>query len=168
MDDWDLTELNPEWDSEETGEDTGGEAHLRGPPPPLLPSHQPHLQPHHQLHLQPHFLHLPHRRPLHVGRFSPSSSSDMAPSLDDSIESGPLSELQSEDEVWSSSGGDSRMGELPRPQNRASPLDCARSGQPLILQLLEDIQHQDHNHPDIWSKIEVRNHLSCCRGTIMR
>lgn len=89
------------------------------------------------------------------GRFS-SSSSDLAPSLDESIESGPLSDLLSDDEgSWSRP--ESRRVESCVSQPRASRmmLQCT----PLIQQLLEDIQHQE-NYQDIWGKLEVRSCLS--------
>ncbi|KAL0169741.1 hypothetical protein M9458_034337 [Cirrhinus mrigala] len=63
VDDWELTEVNPDWESSND----------------LLLLH-------------------PYKKPSRVGRFSPTSSSDVAPSIDDSIESGPLSDLLSEDE----------------------------------------------------------------------
>uniref|UniRef100_A0A4W5MX67 A kinase (PRKA) anchor protein 6 n=1 Tax=Hucho hucho TaxID=62062 RepID=A0A4W5MX67_9TELE len=117
-------------------------------------------------------------RPFRVGmgRFSPTSSSDMAPSLDESLESGPLSDLLSEDEAWSSeesrmrdnnrgwSSGETRgssTGSRRRDSNRL-PLQPTTATmaphietqcKPLIQQLLDDIQHHD-NHPDIWGKIE--------------
>uniref|UniRef100_A0A3Q1BEA7 A-kinase anchor protein 6 n=1 Tax=Amphiprion ocellaris TaxID=80972 RepID=A0A3Q1BEA7_AMPOC len=72
-------------------------------------------------------------------RFSPSSSSDAAPSLDGSIESGRLSELQSEEEEG---------------QPTAPPVD-GRGCSGLVQRLLEDIQSQD-KEPDVWRKIEVK------------
>ncbi|KAL6477742.1 hypothetical protein MHYP_G00135770 [Metynnis hypsauchen] len=114
VDDWELTEANPEWDS------------------------CPHL-------LRPRA----YKKHFPGGCFS-SSSSDVAPSLDESIESGPLSDLLSEDEGgWSRP--ESRRAERYGSQPKASRivLECT----PLIQQLLEDIQHQD-NYQDIWGKIE--------------
>ncbi|KAI4889198.1 hypothetical protein NFI96_012964 [Prochilodus magdalenae] len=114
VDDWELTEANPEWD-------TG-------------------------LHLFPP---QSYKKQFPGGRFS-SSSSDVAPSLDESIESGPLSDLLSEDE-----GGWSRPESRRAERNSVQPtaprmvLECT----PLIQQLLEDIQHQE-NYQDIWGKIE--------------
>uniref|UniRef100_A0A671VXA7 A kinase (PRKA) anchor protein 6 n=1 Tax=Sparus aurata TaxID=8175 RepID=A0A671VXA7_SPAAU len=103
VDDWELTELNTDWD-------------------------------------------LPYRRNL-LSRFSPSSSSDIAPSsLDGSIESGPLSDLQSEDEEGR------RSAEVRRPQLMA-PLVDGRGGASLVQQLLEDVQSQDRD-PDVWRKME--------------
>uniref|UniRef100_A0A665XA87 A kinase (PRKA) anchor protein 6 n=1 Tax=Echeneis naucrates TaxID=173247 RepID=A0A665XA87_ECHNA len=102
VDDWDLTELNPDWD-------------------------------------------LPYRRNL-VSRFSPTSSSDIAPSVGESIESGPLSDLQSEEDDEGRRSSDSNT------QPTAPPMD-GRGGVSLVQQLLEDIQSQDKD-PDIWKKIE--------------
>uniref|UniRef100_UPI003AAD7576 A-kinase anchor protein 6-like n=1 Tax=Centroberyx gerrardi TaxID=166262 RepID=UPI003AAD7576 len=107
VDDWELTELNADWD-------------LR----PQLPFRRNH------------FL---------VGRFSPTSSSDIAPSLDESIESGPLSDLQSSEEEGRSSA---ELGQ----RLTAPPVD-GRGGATLVQQLLQDIQQQDKD-PDIWKKIE--------------
>ncbi|CAB1335441.1 unnamed protein product, partial [Coregonus sp. 'balchen'] len=156
VDDWELTEVNSDWEGEGPG----------SPQPPL----------------GFHALQHPYKRPFRVGmgRFSPTSSSDMAPSLDESIESGPLSDLLSEDEAWSSresrmrdnnrgwSSGETRgssTGSRRRDANRSLPLQpttttpttmaphIERQCKPLIQQLLDDIQHHD-NHPDIWGKIE--------------
>ncbi|KAF7642438.1 hypothetical protein LDENG_00257870, partial [Lucifuga dentata] len=119
VDDWDLTELNPDWDTGESGDD------VPSPLPPLLP------------YRQNHFL---------VSRFSSSSSSDIAPSLDESIESGPLSDLQSEE--------DERLRSANcRPQLTA-PLVAGRGAASLIQQLHEDVQSQDKD-PDVWRKMEV-------------
>ncbi|XP_071221607.1 A-kinase anchor protein 6-like [Salvelinus alpinus] len=149
VDDWELTEVNSDWEGDGPGS-----------PNPTVGLQQPY------------------KRPFRVGmgRFSPTSSSDMAPSLDESLESGPLSDLLSEDEAWSS--GESRMrdnnrgwssgetrgsstGSRRRDSNRL-PLQPTTTTmaphietqcKPLIQQLQDDIQHHD-NHPDIWGKIE--------------
>eukprot|EP00063_Salmo_salar_P091830 XP_014066665.1 PREDICTED: A-kinase anchor protein 6-like isoform X2 [Salmo salar] len=147
VDDWELTEVNSDWEGE-------------GPGSPQPPLGFDALQP-------------PYKRPFHVGMgyFSPTSSSDMAPTLDESIESGPLSDLLSEDEAWSSresrkrdnnrgwSSGETRV----RDTNRSLALHPATTTtmaphietqcKPFIQQLLDDIQHHD-NHPDIRGKIE--------------
>ena len=81
-----------------------------------------------------------------VNRFSPTSSSDIAPSLDESIESGPFSDLQSEDDEGRKSADKSL-------QLTAPPVDEHRCAS-LVQQLLEDIQNQDKD-PNIWRKIEV-------------
>lgn len=88
---------------------------------------------------------LPYRRNL-VSRLSTTSSSDIAPSLDESIESGPLSDLQSEED-------ESRRSADRRLQLTAPSVDV-RGGAFLVHQLLEDIQSQDKD-PDVWKKIEV-------------
>lgn len=88
---------------------------------------------------------LPYRRNL-ISRFSSSSSSDVAPSLDESIESGPLSDLQSDEDEGRRSA-DRRL-------NLTAPLVDGRGGASLVHQLLEDIKSQDKD-PDVWSKIEV-------------
>ncbi|KAI3367782.1 hypothetical protein L3Q82_026215 [Scortum barcoo] len=116
VDDWDLTELNPDWDLGESGDD------FPSPLPPLLP----------------------YRRNL-VSRFSSTSSSDIAPSLDESIESGPLSDLQSEEDEGRRSAG--------RPPLLTAPPVEVRGTASLVQQLLEDIQSQDKD-PDVWRKIE--------------
>uniref|UniRef100_A0A3B4U7J0 A kinase (PRKA) anchor protein 6 n=1 Tax=Seriola dumerili TaxID=41447 RepID=A0A3B4U7J0_SERDU len=109
VDDWDLTELNPDWDVGDT-----------------------------------HILSL-HVRNL-VSRFSPTSSSDIAPSVGESIESGPLSDLQSEDDDEGRRSADIHL-------QPTAPLVDGRGGASLVHQLLEDIQSQDKD-PDIWRKIE--------------
>ncbi|XP_042185864.1 A-kinase anchor protein 6-like isoform X2 [Oncorhynchus tshawytscha] len=152
VDDWELTEVNSDWEGE-------------GPGSPNPTLGLPNLQ-------------QPYKRPFRVGmgHFSPTSSSDMAPSLDESLESGPLSDLLSEDEAWSS--GESRMRDNNRGwssgETRGSSTGSRRGDsnrlllqptttsmaphietqcKPLIQQLQDDIQHHD-NHPDIWGKIE--------------
>ncbi|KAL0968973.1 hypothetical protein UPYG_G00220710 [Umbra pygmaea] len=147
VDDWELTEVNSDWECE-------------GPGSPAL-----NLQ-------------HPQKRPVRVGlgRFSPTSSSDIAPSLDESIESGPLSDLLSEDEAWSSGGsrrdvnrgwssgetrgsstGSRRTGTntfpLQPPTSTNTAIHIDSQCQPFIQKLLDDIQHHD-NHPGIWAKIE--------------
>ncbi|XP_067312064.1 A-kinase anchor protein 6 isoform X2 [Pseudorasbora parva] len=115
VDDWDLTEVNPDWESSTD----------------LLLLH-------------------PYKKPSRAGRFSPTSSSDVAPSLDDSIESGPLSDLLSEDEmVRSTPESRGRNVSTGRPITPKIMFQCT----PLIQQLLADIQHQDNYH-DVWAKIE--------------
>nr|XP_020508379.1 A-kinase anchor protein 6 [Labrus bergylta] len=126
VDDWDLTELNQDWDvgESEDNRNSGGESG------DSIPLHLPPL--------------LPYRRNL-VSRFSPTSSSDIAPSLDESIESGLLSDLQSEEE-------EGRRSADGCPQLTAPPVDV-REGVSLVHQLLVDIQRQDRD-PDVWRKIE--------------
>ncbi|KAF0044245.1 hypothetical protein F2P81_003403 [Scophthalmus maximus] len=128
VDDWDLTEPNAaDWDN------VGESADDDPSPPPLLP---------------------PYRRNP-VGRFSPASSSDIAPSVGESIESGPLSELQSEE--------DEGRGSASRDRQQAAPLVDGRGGASLVVQqLLEDIQSRDKD-PDVWGKIE---HLDTVLSTL--
>lgn len=124
VDDWDLTELNAEWDGLESG-DNGSSLGESVDDPSPLPTQQ-----------------LLFRRQLFPRRFSPSSSSDMAPSsLDESLESGRLSELQSEDE-----GPAVNRGVTGPPVDRAG-----RTA--LVQKLLEHIQRQDQD-PLVWTKIE--------------
>uniref|UniRef100_UPI0037E78154 A-kinase anchor protein 6 n=1 Tax=Semicossyphus pulcher TaxID=241346 RepID=UPI0037E78154 len=126
VDDWDLTELNQDWDVGESGDNVNSV----GESGDDVPSHLPPL--------------LPYRRNL-VSRFSPTSSSDIAPSLDESIESGPLSDLQSEED-------EGRRSADRRLQLTTPPVDV-RGGATLVYQLLEEIQSQDRD-PDVWRKIE--------------
>ncbi|XP_028422097.1 A-kinase anchor protein 6 [Perca flavescens] len=121
VDDWDLTELNPDWEVGESDERESGDD---------MPSLLPPL--------------LPYRRNL-VSRFSSTSSSDIALSLDESIESGPLSDLQSEED-------EGRRSAERRLQLTAPPVDM-RGGASLVHQLLEDIQSQNKD-PAIWEKLE--------------
>ncbi|XP_049918156.1 A-kinase anchor protein 6 [Epinephelus moara] len=126
VDDWDLTELNPDWDVGESADNMSSIGESGDDMPSLLPPL------------------LPYRRNL-VSRFSSTSSSDIAPSLDESIESGPLSDLQSEED-------EGRRSADRRLQLITPPVDM-RGGASLVHQLLEDIQNQD-NDPAIWKKIE--------------
>ncbi|GLD47542.1 A-kinase anchor protein 6 [Lates japonicus] len=123
VDDWDLTELNPDWDVGDNVSSVGESGDdIPSPLPPLLP----------------------YRRNL-VSRFSSTSSSDIAPSVGESIESGPLSDVQSEeDEGQRSTDCHLRL---------TAPLADGRGRVSLVQQLLEDIQSQDKD-PDIWKKIE--------------
>ncbi len=117
VDDWELTEVNPDWESSND----------------LLLLH-------------------PYKKPSRAGRFSPTSSSDVAPSLDDSIESGPLSDLLSEDEGARSTPESRGRNISGRPSAPKMMFQCT----PLIQQLLADIQHQENYH-DVWAKLEVRD-----------
>lgn len=90
------------------------------------------------------------------GRVSPSSSSDIASSLGESIESGPLSDILSDEELCMPlSGMKKYMGEK---SERASSSEKNESHSAtksaLIQKLMQDIQHQD-NYEAIWEKIEV-------------
>ncbi|XP_016311336.1 A-kinase anchor protein 6-like [Sinocyclocheilus anshuiensis] len=115
VDDWELTEVNPDWESNND----------------LLLLHS-------------------YKKPSRAGRFSPTSSSDVAPSLDESIESGPLSDLFSEDE-----------GARSTPESRGRNISAGRPNAPKMMfqctpsiqQLLADIQHQENYH-DVWANLE--------------
>lgn len=115
VDDWELTEANPEWETNTNS----------------LPcrSSKKHSQ---------------------TGRFS-SSSSDIAPSIGESIESGPLSDLLSEDEGRWSAPKSQRIQKI---SNQSEASRMVMNCTPLIQQLLEDIQHHE-NYQDIWGKLEV-------------
>uniref|UniRef100_A0A7N4PQS2 A-kinase anchoring protein 6 n=1 Tax=Sarcophilus harrisii TaxID=9305 RepID=A0A7N4PQS2_SARHA len=93
-----------------------------------------------------------HRR---LGRISPSSSSDIASSLGESIESGPLSDILSDEELCMSTSGIKKYraekSEI-APSSKKNE-NSASNKTALIQQLMEDIQHQD-NYETIWEKIE--------------
>ncbi|XP_051503105.1 A-kinase anchor protein 6-like [Myxocyprinus asiaticus] len=113
VDDWELTEVNPEWENSSD------------------------------------LLHHSYKKPFAAGRFSPASSSDVAPSVDESIESGPLSDLLSEDEGARCTPESRRNIIAGWPSAPKMMFQCT----PMIQQLLEDIQHQE-NYQDVWGKIE--------------
>lgn len=146
VDDWDLTEaVNQDWEgaSSSGGSSSGGGICGSCSPQPSLLSA------------------LCYKKP-YLGRLSPTSSSDIAPSsMDESIESGPLSDLLSEDEVgWgapmekSSSTRRRRSGVRGRFATPSPAPSLEAQCKPVIQHLLEDIQHQD-NYQEIWGKIEV-------------
>lgn len=90
---------------------------------------------------------------------SPTSSSDIAPSLDESIESGPLSDILSEDELPIQQPKTERCAKEKVQKGWVEPASCDAddpnlSKLALIQQLLEDIHHQE-NYEAIWEKIEV-------------
>lgn len=93
-----------------------------------------------------------HRR---LGRASPSSSSDIASSLGESVESGPLSDLLSDEESSMSLSGlkkyISQKSEGASSTEKNESHSAAKSA--LIQKLMQDIQHQD-NYEAIWEKIE--------------
>ncbi|XP_074853652.1 A-kinase anchor protein 6 [Carettochelys insculpta] len=98
------------------------------------------------------------RKHKKLGRVSPSSSSDIVSSLGDSIESGPLSEILSDEELCVPTScikkyADDKSGKPvviePSEKNEIS----ASNKSALIQQLMQDIQHQD-NYETIWEKIE--------------
>ncbi|NWU94751.1 AKAP6 protein, partial [Upupa epops] len=93
-----------------------------------------------------------------TGRVSPSSSSDIVSSIGDSIESGPLSDILSDEDlsmpvscikryIEEKSG---RTAVVQPSENETS----ASNKSALIHQLMQDIQHQE-NYEAIWEKIEA-------------
>ncbi|XP_067848272.1 A-kinase anchor protein 6 [Heptranchias perlo] len=95
---------------------------------------------------------------LETGTISPTSSSDIAPSLDDSIESGPLSDILSDDEssIPETASKHNTIPQFPRhwvTQIPKNALDSATPKSTLVQQLQEDIQ-QKQNNRDVWEKIE--------------
>lgn len=94
-----------------------------------------------------------------MGRISPSSSSDIVSSLGDSIESGPLSDILSDEDLCmpvscikkyiDDKSGRTAVTQLTENETSASNKSA------LIHQLMQDIQHQE-NYETIWEKIEVR------------
>lgn len=93
------------------------------------------------------------------GRISPSSSSDIVSSLGDSIESGPLSDILSDEDLCMPVScikkyieeKSERTAATQFTRNETSPSNKSA----LIHQLMQDIQHQE-NYETIWEKIEVR------------
>ncbi|XP_068873884.1 A-kinase anchor protein 6 isoform X2 [Aphelocoma coerulescens] len=91
------------------------------------------------------------------GRISPSSSSDIVSSLGDSIESGPLSDILSDEDLCMPSScikkyideKSERTAATQLTGNETSPSNKSA----LIHQLMQDIQHQE-NYETIWEKIE--------------
>ncbi|XP_007936722.1 A-kinase anchor protein 6 [Orycteropus afer afer] len=90
-----------------------------------------------------------------LGRVSPSSSSDIASSLGESIESGPLSDILSDEDFCLPLSGIKKFND--EKSERASSLEKNESHSTtksaLIQKLMQDIQHQD-NYEAIWEKIE--------------
>lgn len=86
----------------------------------------------------------PYRRNL--SHFSSASSSDFGPSLDGSVESGPLSDLQSDEDEGRRSAD--------RYLQVAAPPLARRGGASVAAQLLEDVQSRDPD-PDVWRRMEV-------------
>uniref|UniRef100_A0A8D2M4L9 A-kinase anchoring protein 6 n=1 Tax=Zonotrichia albicollis TaxID=44394 RepID=A0A8D2M4L9_ZONAL len=91
------------------------------------------------------------------GRISPSSSSDIVSSLGDSIESGPLSDILSDEDLCMPVScikkyieeKSERTAATQPTGNETSPSNKSA----LIHQLMQDIQHQE-NYEAIWEKIE--------------
>lgn len=92
-----------------------------------------------------------------LGRVSPSSSSDIASSLGESMESGPLSDILSDEELCMPLSGMKKY--IDEKSERAASSEKKESHSAtksaLIQKLMQDIQHQD-NYEAIWEKIEVR------------
>ncbi|XP_042300769.1 A-kinase anchor protein 6 isoform X2 [Sceloporus undulatus] len=93
-----------------------------------------------------------------LGRVSPSSSSDIISSIGDSIESGPLSDILSDEELCTSASSikkylETRPGKPSVTQSSDKNEICTTNKSKLIQQLLQDIQHQD-NYEIIWEKME--------------
>lgn len=93
------------------------------------------------------------------GRISPSSSSDIVSSLGDSIESGPLSDILSDEDLCMPASCIKKYIEE-KPERTASTQPAGNETSPsnksaLIQQLMQDIQHQE-NYEAVWEKIEVR------------
>uniref|UniRef100_A0A8C9JSL6 A-kinase anchor protein 6 n=1 Tax=Panthera tigris altaica TaxID=74533 RepID=A0A8C9JSL6_PANTA len=90
-----------------------------------------------------------------LGRVSPSSSSDIASSLGESMESGPLSDILSDEELCMPLSGMKKY--IDEKSERASSSEKNESHSAtksaLIQKLMQDIQHQD-NYEAIWEKIE--------------
>ncbi|KAG8508721.1 A-kinase anchor protein 6, partial [Galemys pyrenaicus] len=90
-----------------------------------------------------------------LGRVSPSSSSDIASSLGESIESGPLSDILSDEESIMPLSGMKKYTEEKSEKVSSSEKNESHSAakSALIQKLMQDIQHQD-NYEAIWEKIE--------------
>uniref|UniRef100_A0A8C3PK07 A-kinase anchor protein 6 n=1 Tax=Calidris pygmaea TaxID=425635 RepID=A0A8C3PK07_9CHAR len=89
-----------------------------------------------------------------MGRISPSSSSDIVSSLGDSIESGPLSDILSEEDLCMPVSCIKKY--IAEKLERTQPTEnetSASNKSALIHQLMQDIQHQE-NYETIWEKIE--------------
>ena len=91
-----------------------------------------------------------------LGRVSPSSSSDIASSLGESIESGPLSDILSDEELGMPLSGMKKYTDEKSEKASSSEKNEGHSvtKSALIQKLMQDIQHQD-NYEAIWEKIEV-------------
>ncbi|XP_012628880.1 A-kinase anchor protein 6 isoform X2 [Microcebus murinus] len=90
-----------------------------------------------------------------LGRVSPSSSSDVASSLGESIESGPLSDILSDEESCIPLSGMKKYINEKSERASSSEKNDSHSAtkSALIQKLMQDIQHQD-NYEAIWEKIE--------------
>ncbi|KAM6180826.1 A-kinase anchor protein 6 [Erethizon dorsatum] len=90
-----------------------------------------------------------------LGRVSPSSSSDIASSLGESIESGPLSDILSDEELCVPHSVMKKYTDEKSERASSSEKNESHSAtkSALIQKLMQDIQHQD-NYEAIWEKIE--------------
>uniref|UniRef100_A0A0P6JAS2 A-kinase anchor protein 6 n=1 Tax=Heterocephalus glaber TaxID=10181 RepID=A0A0P6JAS2_HETGA len=90
-----------------------------------------------------------------LGRVSPSSSSDIASSLGESIESGPLSDVLSDEELCMPHSVMKKYIDEKSERASSSEKNDSHSAtkSALIQKLMQDIQHQD-NYEAIWEKIE--------------
>ncbi|NXF08180.1 AKAP6 protein, partial [Smithornis capensis] len=91
------------------------------------------------------------------GRISPSSSSDIVSSLGDSIESGPLSDILSDEDLCMPVSCIKKYNEEKAEKTAVTQPtgneNSASNKSALIHQLMQDIQHQE-NYETIWEKIE--------------
>lgn len=76
--------------------------------------------------------------------------------MGESIESGPLSDLQSEDDDEGRRSTDGHTAAAPAVA--MAPLVDGRGGASLVQQLLDDVQSHSTD-PDVWRKMEVRTHF---------
>nr|BAE27795.1 unnamed protein product [Mus musculus] len=90
-----------------------------------------------------------------LGTVSPSSSSDIASSLGESIESGPLSDILSDEDLCMPLSGMKKFTDekSERPSSSEKNESHSATKSALIQKLMKDIQHQD-NYEAIWERIE--------------
>ncbi|XP_004698994.1 A-kinase anchor protein 6 [Echinops telfairi] len=98
--------------------------------------------------------HVP-KKHTRLGRVSPSSSSDVASSLGESVDSGPLSDLLSDEDLGLPLSGTKKHdgGKSERASSTEKNESRSVTKSALIQKLMADIQHQD-NYEAIWEKIE--------------
>ncbi|MEQ2202136.1 hypothetical protein XENOCAPTIV_025225 [Xenoophorus captivus] len=125
VDDWELSDLNVDWDIGESGVNMRNVWESRNYITSPLPSLRPHIQ-------------------NSVSCFSSNSSCDIGPSVEESIESGPLSDLFSEK--------DDRRRSVDGSQHLTAPLVDGHGSASLMKKLLEDMKDQNK---DVWRKMEV-------------
>ncbi|XP_069772835.1 A-kinase anchor protein 6 isoform X2 [Narcine bancroftii] len=93
-----------------------------------------------------------------TGTISPTSSSDIAPSLEDSIESGPLSDILSDDEPSGAEASaehhtaheNSHNWLIKMPKNTLN----GDSSKASLVQQLQEVIQQKQNNSTVWEKIE--------------